>query len=242
MYNEIANEQLEKRKAKVRIYSLPWINREIRKLMNKQYKQLRKAQTTNSAVDWKLYKDLRNEVHRKLKKAESMYYLETLENIRNGSTDFWNLIEKINKNKTITKKTGPIKNEVGTLIFDDTEANTLNQFFSTIGENHASNQEENVNPLSYICRVTPVIDVDFPVEAFSRKLKSVNPKKAHGADSWSAKEIKIAGIIWTDIRNAENMNSFKLALKKKSRLMETNSYIKGQCNNLNRRTEDLIYY
>ena len=53
----------------------------------------------------------------------------------------------------------------------------LNQFFSTIGENHASNQEENVNPLSYICRVTPVIDVDFPVEAFSRKLKSVNPRK-----------------------------------------------------------------
>ena len=38
------------------------------------------------------------------------------------------------------------------------------------------------------------------------------------------------------------MNSFKLALKKKSRLMETNSYIKGQCNNLNRRAEDLIYY
>lgn len=73
--------------------------------------------------------------------------------------------------KQSLKKTGPIKNEVGTLIFDDTEANTLNQFFSTIGENHASNQEENVNPLSYICRVTPVIDVDFPVEAFSRKLK-----------------------------------------------------------------------
>ena len=129
MYNEIANEHLEKRKAKVRIYSLPWINGEKRKLMNKQYKQLRKAQTTNSPVDWKLYKDLRNEVHRKLKKAESMYYLEALENIRNGSTDFWNLIEKINKNETITKKTGPIKNEVGTLIFDDTEANIKPIFF-----------------------------------------------------------------------------------------------------------------
>ena len=48
MYNEIANEHLKKRKAKVRINSLPWINGEIRKLMNKRYKQLRKAQTTNS--------------------------------------------------------------------------------------------------------------------------------------------------------------------------------------------------
>ena len=37
------------------------------------------------------------------------------------------------------------------------------------------------------------------------------------------------------------MNSFKLALKKKSRLMETISYIKGQCNNLNWKTEDFIY-
>ena len=44
------------------------------------------------------------------------------------------------------------------------------------------------------------------------------------------------------ITNAENMNSFKLALKKKSRSMETISYIKGQCNNLNRRTEEFICY
>ena len=48
MYNEIANDHLKKRKAKVRITSLPWINGEIRKLMNKRYKQPRKAQTTNS--------------------------------------------------------------------------------------------------------------------------------------------------------------------------------------------------
>ena len=134
--------------------------------MNKRYKQLRKTQTTNSPIDWKLYKDLRNEVHRKLKKAESMYYLEALESTRNGCTDFWNLFKKMNKKETITKKTGPIKNEVGTLIFDDTEkANTLNQFFSTTGRNLVSNQEENANPSFYIHRVTPVIgDVDFPVE------------------------------------------------------------------------------
>ena len=63
MYNEIASEHLQKRKAKVKINSLPWINGEVTKLMNKRYKQLRKAQTTNYPVDWKLYKDLRNEVH-----------------------------------------------------------------------------------------------------------------------------------------------------------------------------------
>ena len=45
-----------------------------------------------------------------------------------------------------------------------------------------------------------------------------------------------------DIRNTENMKSFRLALKEKSGLMETISYIKGQCNNLNRRTEEFIYY
>ena len=49
-------------------------------------------------------------------------------------------------------------------------------------------------------------------------------------------------ILDRDIRNAENINYLKSALKKKSRLMETISYIKGQCNNLNRRTEDFIYY
>ena len=50
-----------------------------------------------------------------------MHYLEALENTGNGSTDFWNLIKKITKKKQSLKKTGPIKNEVRTLIFNDTE-------------------------------------------------------------------------------------------------------------------------
>ena len=55
-------------------------------------------------------------------------------------------------------------------------------------------------------------------------------------------ETRCNGGYLTENKKCRNMNSFKLALKKKSRLMETISYIKGQCNNLNGRTEDFIYY
>ena len=41
MYNEIANNHITLRKAKVRKHSLPWMNSEIRKEMNKRYKLLK---------------------------------------------------------------------------------------------------------------------------------------------------------------------------------------------------------
>ena len=56
VYNDIEQEHLKKRKVKIRNKSLPWINSSIRKLMNKRYKQLRKAQTTNLPDDWKEYR------------------------------------------------------------------------------------------------------------------------------------------------------------------------------------------
>ena len=108
MYNDIAQEHLKKKKVKIRNKSLPWINSSIRKLMNKRYKQLRKAQTSNLPDDWKEYRKLRNEVNKKLKNAESKYYLEMLESKRNGSKEFWNLIKKITK-REVTKRLDQLK-------------------------------------------------------------------------------------------------------------------------------------
>ena len=50
--------------------SLPWINTGIRKIINKKYKQLRKAQKSGNPGDWKRYKEERNSVNKALKRAE----------------------------------------------------------------------------------------------------------------------------------------------------------------------------
>ena len=50
--------------------SLPWINAGIRKIINKKYKQLRKAQKSGNPGDWKRYKEVRNSVNKALKRAE----------------------------------------------------------------------------------------------------------------------------------------------------------------------------
>ena len=51
IYNEIANEHLKKRKAKVKINSLPWINGEGTKLMNKRYTVLIDLKKAFDSVD-----------------------------------------------------------------------------------------------------------------------------------------------------------------------------------------------
>ena len=51
--------------------SLPWINAGIRKIINKKYKQLRKAQKSGNPGDWKRYKEVRNSVKQSFEKSGS---------------------------------------------------------------------------------------------------------------------------------------------------------------------------
>ena len=50
MYKEIVHDFVNTRKSKVRRRSLPWVNRDIKKLMNQRYKSLQKWQKTGKIV------------------------------------------------------------------------------------------------------------------------------------------------------------------------------------------------
>ena len=63
LYKNVSQEFLPKRKAKLYTKSLPWMNGEIRKLMNKRYKQLKKAQQTKDSKEYDKYKILRHKVN-----------------------------------------------------------------------------------------------------------------------------------------------------------------------------------
>ena len=88
LHEQIKTEQLPKRKAKVRMKSLPYVNSKIRKLMNQRYKQLIKAQKSKDPEDWKMHKELRNKVSREMKRAERNYWVKLLSEKENNKKDF----------------------------------------------------------------------------------------------------------------------------------------------------------
>ena len=196
LYSEIAKENVPKRTVRIRSKTLPWMNSCIRKLMNQRYKQLLKFNRTQDQHDRDEYKKLRNKVSRELKTAEANYWKRKLEEISQGSSDFWKTIRTVTKTERSKKKRiGPIKNESVILVYDEKmKTETMNEFFATVGENLASNlMPVTKTPVEYIYRVTPTInELRITNELFSEKMSKLNPKKASGPDGITTKELKIA--------------------------------------------------
>lgn len=74
LYKDFSSEFLKNRKAKVRGKPLPWMNSIIRKIMNKRYKMLVRAQASHNADDWDNLRRLRNQVRKEMKIAEANYW------------------------------------------------------------------------------------------------------------------------------------------------------------------------
>ena len=194
LYQDIKREFLSERKAKIRTNSLPWMNGDIRKIMNQRYKQLRKAQKTGDPDDWKRYKDLRNKVSVALKRAEAAYWKKSLCEAKRGSSSFWKIVRQMTKrDKNYSKRIGPLRDEDSMLISDDLKKSTfMNSFFATVGEKLASSFPPTTVDMAYITRITPTLsDVGIDCEEFYNKLKKVNTRKAHGSDGITPKEMQI---------------------------------------------------
>ena len=73
LYKDIISEHIPQRRVKIRSDNLPWMNSNIRKIMNKRYKVLKRAKQTRSAEHWAEYKKLRNQVTKLLRESEANY-------------------------------------------------------------------------------------------------------------------------------------------------------------------------
>ena len=96
MYDEVKKDHIKERIARVRTKSLPWMNSDIRKKMNAQYKALKTAKTSQLQKDWDQYKKLRNEVKKMLRTAEREYWLANLKEAkRKDMQSFWDVVKKL---------------------------------------------------------------------------------------------------------------------------------------------------
>ena len=103
----ILDNRIKKRIVKINDRSLPWMNTEIMKAMNRRYKYLREAHVNPGNNDlWCHYKQQRNKVKAMLRKAQAAYWINLFENA-NSLKDFWKVTNRILKKSKI-KTCGPI--------------------------------------------------------------------------------------------------------------------------------------
>lgn len=96
LYKGVVDDYVTERKAKVRTDSLPWFTTDLRKLLNKRFKLLKKWQKTKDPQTHIQYKKARNLAKKKLKAAETNYWKVEFEKATN-STQFWKVVRKVQR-------------------------------------------------------------------------------------------------------------------------------------------------
>ena len=98
------------------------------------------------------------------------------------SADFWKVVKKL-KRKQKERKIGPLKNEEGSIITDDTEIEELmNSYFTNIGKELSDNLNctFDESDMSYISRVTPTCNDIVYEKKLDDQLRNLNPRKLPG--------------------------------------------------------------
>ena len=183
-------------KSKVRRRSLPWVNRDIKKLMNQRYKALQKWQENRENSKLRLaYTKLRKKVNTALRLAQASYWREQFEN-STITEEFWQIVRKL-KRRTKDTNIAALDDGNGTIkSLDSEKVEMLTDYSADIGEDLPKNFVERVNgdDNSYISRITPVCkEIQTDVKLLNQQIDTLKVEKSMGDDNIVAKELKIAG-------------------------------------------------
>ena len=108
IYKDIESYHIKKRKARVRSESLPWVDGNIRKLINQKYKLLRSCDgTDNTSGTWPEYQKVKNKENKLMRKAEARYWKKQFDEAESPQ-DFWKIVNKTRKKKVSTR-VSPLK-------------------------------------------------------------------------------------------------------------------------------------
>ena len=102
--DKIMSKFLKTKKKTNRKNSLPWIDSSIRQLMKKRDLALKESLKSHTGTAVALYKGLRNQVTKELRKAKSAYYITVITEAKGNSSLIWKQINSLIKPQ-ITKNT-----------------------------------------------------------------------------------------------------------------------------------------
>ena len=195
MFNDICQVHAPYREVKIRSVSVPWITSQIRHLMNKRFKTLKKAQRLGDPNLWAEYRELRNRVTKEVRLSKSKYYMELFNEVKDCKS-YWRLVRNATNGKLIAPILG-IRNADGKVVTSDLDkANILNEHFTTIGEKLA-NELPNTNLTQgnvHVSTVAPcVMNINLSYEGIVSSMAKLKADKALGPDSVAPKLLKFAG-------------------------------------------------
>eukprot|EP00795_Rhopilema_esculentum_P009289 gene9289-16986_t len=174
---------------KVRGKPAPWLNSEVKRLMNERDKLLRKSRRTKNQTDISAYKCMRNKVNTAVRKAKSMYHKDLLKENSRDPNKFWKTLESIYPTKSSDKQSPQSFEINGDKVKDPSKiANAFCSFFANI----VTTLKEKAFPL---CNFTWRNQPNLPTKTVrkfmfrkvskqkvERELKSIKRNKATGLD------------------------------------------------------------
>jgi hypothetical protein len=190
MFKEISDKHAPLVEVRVKGNQPPWFNEEILSLCKERDFYKGKAQKSASAMDWDIFRNIKNQTNNMIRQVKKSYYTSTIKENRNDGKQLWKIIKSILPSKAYQS----IKdvNVDGEVISDPKEvANTFNNFFINIGQKlaqsfhkdtHVGNLPSyNKDPLHFIN-----IDHDF----VCKQLLKLSIGKATGIDGLSSRLLR----------------------------------------------------
>ena len=164
--------------------NLPYITREIKRLINKKKRIYNKARKFNRPKDWNHFRKLRKYVHCMLNKAYWNYKNGLLDPEQdNNNKQFWRYV-KSKKQDSFGVSTLKVDGKVGT--DSESKANMLNSQFSSV-----FTKQNTTNMPSKGSSLHPTMpDINISPAGVSKLLSRLNPSKAAGPDKFPARFLK----------------------------------------------------
>ena len=143
---EVLERHAPVRKRKVRNRQCPFLDQEIKMLMDEREQVHKVACESGAAIDWEYYRWCRNEVKRRLRDAERNYVQKVI-NDNQSSSAMWKVIRNCIPTK---EKSRPVYSR------DLTElTNEFNEFFTSVGARAAAESKRLASQLTLFQRIRP---------------------------------------------------------------------------------------
>lgn len=161
----------------------PWLKADLRKLMDKRDKALRKARKTKLLVHFEIFKKLRNKCNGKLKEAKRKYHRNLINDNKGNPRKFWKAV------KTVFPSKPNKKNFSNQLSKSENEknVNTFSHYFGNVVKQLKSNASLITD---YVWRKMPIFKRTNQIFRFSyvskvfveKQLKTLHRHKSTGLD------------------------------------------------------------
>jgi len=180
------------KKKRIKKNSVPWINKEIKRLMHCRdyFKKLHKR--TSDPEHWTEYKNFRNKVTAQIRLSKANYYKEKIQDSKGNPRKTWQFINEILSQNKKNSSVLSLKIDDHEITDSETIANIFNQHFSTVGSNLASqiptgntSHEEFLDQTSHNFKLSEVT-----ISQVIEILTKVDSRKATGLDGISAHILK----------------------------------------------------